>query len=112
MGMKAVIITAAGGLEVLAIQDVPQPEPGPSEVLVRVMASALNRADLLQRQGKYPPPADAPQDIPRMEFAGAVAALGEKARLWRVGQRVFGITGGGAHAEYVSVHERTVAEVP
>jgi putative PIG3 family NAD(P)H quinone oxidoreductase len=110
--MKAVIHTSAGGLEVLAIEDVPQPEPGPSEVLVRVRASALNRADILQRQGKYPAPADAPQQIPGIEFAGEVAALGDKARLWRVGQRVFGITGGGAHAEYVTVHERTVSEIP
>src|SRR5947209_11362814 len=110
--MKAVINTGAGGLEVLSLQEVPQPAPSPSEVLVRVIASALNRADLLQRQGKYPAPPDAPQQIPGMEFAGEVAAVGEKARLWQVGQRVFGITGGGAHAEYVAVHERTVAEVP
>ena len=110
--MKAVINTGAGGLEVLAVQEVPEPAPSPSEVLVRVIASALNRADLLQRQGKYPAPPDAPQQIPGMEFTGEVAAVGERARLWRVGQRVFGITGGGAHAEYVTVHERTVAEVP
>src|SRR5437588_8470573 len=98
--MKAVIITGAGGTKVLAIEKAPQPEPSPSEVLVRVMASALNRADILQRQGKYPPPQDAPQHIPGMEFAGVVAAMGERARLWQAGQRVFGITGGGAHAEY------------
>src|SRR5438067_1236153 len=91
--MKAVNITKAGGPEVLAIQDVPRPEPAAGEVLVRVMASALNRADVLQRQGKYPAPPDAPKDIPGIEFAGEVAAMGEKARLWRVGQRVFGITG-------------------
>src|SRR4051812_15799791 len=110
--MKAVINTGAGGPETLAVWDVPEPKPAPTEVLVRVMASALNRADILQREGKYPAPPDSPQQIPGLEFAGEVAALGERAQMWRVGQRVFGITGGGAHAEYVSVHERTLAQVP
>ena len=110
--MKAVIISGAGGTEVLHIQDVPEPSPGPNEVLVRVIASALNRADILQREGKYPPPPDAPQQIPGMEFAGVVSSLGEKAHMWRVGQRVFGIVAGGAHAEYLTAHERILAEVP
>src|SRR5438270_266333 len=110
--MKAVVNTAAGGPEVLEIREVEKPVPTPAEVLIEVKASALNRADLLQRQGKYPAPADSPQDIPGTEFAGVVAATGAKARLWRVGQRVFAITGGGAHAEFITAHERTLAEIP
>ena len=110
--MKAVVNTAAGGPEVLAIRDVEKPVPAPAEVLIEVKASALNRADLLQRQGKYPAPPDSPQDIPGIEFAGVVSAAGPKARLWRVGQRVFGIAGGGAHAEFITAHERSLAEIP
>src|SRR5205085_3464642 len=110
--MKAVVSTAAGGTEVLVIRDLEKPVPAPAEVLIEVKASALNRADLLQRQGKYPAPADSPQDSPGIEFAGVVAATGEQARLWRVGQRVFGITGGGAHAEFITAHERTLTELP
>ena len=75
-------------------------------------ASALNRADLLQRQGKYPAPADSPQNIPGIEFAGVIAATGAKSKLWRAGQRIFGIAGGGAHAEFIAVHERTISEIP
>src|SRR5437870_13850736 len=108
--MKAVVNAAAGGPEVLQIQDVEKPVPAPAEVLIEVKASALNRADLLQRQGKYPAPPDSPQDIPGIEFAGVVSAAGPKARLWRVGQRVFGIAGGGAHAEFITAHERSLAE--
>src|SRR2546427_9726368 len=106
--MRAVIITRPGGPEVLEVREAPQPEPAPDEVLVRVRASALNRADLLQREGKYPAPPGFPQEIPGLEFAGDVAAVGVRARQWREGQRVFGLTGGGAHAEYVLAHEGTV----
>src|SRR5438309_4474106 len=90
--MRAVVITKPGGPEVLEIQQVETPHPRAGEVLVRVHASALNRADVLQRQGRYPAPPGAPQNIPGLEFAGEVAALGEDATRWRVGQRVFGIT--------------------
>lgn len=81
-------------------------------MLVKVMASALNRADLLQREGKYPPPPGAPKDIPGLEFAGEVAAVGPGASRWKTGQRVFGLTGGGAHAQYIATHGETLAEVP
>ncbi|HVG91279.1 MAG TPA: NAD(P)H-quinone oxidoreductase, partial [Alphaproteobacteria bacterium] len=81
-------------------------------VLVRVRASSLNRADLLQRQGKYPPPPGFPAEIPGMEFAGEVAEVGSSVRLWKPGQRVFGLTGGGAHAEYVVTYENLLAEIP
>src|SRR5436853_7276108 len=97
--MRAVVMTGAGGPEVLAVVERPRPDPRGREVLVRVRASALNRADLLQRRGKYPAPADAPPDIPGIEFAGEIAARGARARRCKVGDRVFGITGGGSHAE-------------
>jgi putative PIG3 family NAD(P)H quinone oxidoreductase len=110
--MLAVIITRPGGPEVLELRDVPTPEPGRGEVQVRVRASALNRADLLQREGRYPPPPGAPADIPGLEFAGEVARLGAGVEGWREGDRVFGLVAGGAHAEYLVTHERTLAAVP
>ena len=110
--MRAVVITRPGGPEVLELREVPDPVPDSTEILVRVRASALNRADLLQREGRYPPPPDAPADIPGIEFAGEVEAVGARVQLWRPGQRVYGIAGGGAHAELLVAHERAVAEVP
>jgi NADPH2:quinone reductase len=110
--MRAAVITAPGGPEVLEIRDLPRPEPEGEQILVRVRASALNRADLLQRAGKYPAPPGAPADVPGIEFAGEVVSAGRDARLWREGDRVFGITGGGAHAEYLVAHERAVAAIP
>ena len=110
--MLAAIITKPGGPEVLEVRDVPTPEPGAEQLLVRVRASALNRADLLQRRGLYPAPPGAPADIPGMEYAGEVVALGPGAREWKVGDRVYGLVGGGGQAEYVVVHERTAARVP
>src|ERR1041384_8098690 len=97
--MRAVVITKPGGPEVLEVHDRPTPIPKPSEILVRVQASALNRADLLQREGNYPAPPGSPADIPGMEFAGEVAALGADVTQWREGDRVFGIVGGGGNAE-------------
>jgi NADPH:quinone reductase len=110
--MNAVVITRVGGPEVLEIRGVPRPVLAPTDVLVRVYASALNRADLLQRRGKYPAPPGCPADIPGMEFAGEVEEVGSSTQLWKPGQRVMGLVGGGAHAEYVAVQERTVAEIP
>jgi len=110
--MKAVVITRFGGPEVLEIQDVPAPQAGPDEVLVRVRGTALNRADLLQRLGRYAAPAGMPQNIPGLEFAGEVVESGANAQRWSKGDRVMGITGGGAHAEFVVSHEDAVAGVP
>jgi NADPH2:quinone reductase len=110
--MKAVVITRFGGPEVLEIQDVPAPQPGPQEVLVHVRSTALNRADLLQRLGRYPAPPDAPHNIPGLEFAGEVAELGANARRWANGTRVMGIISGGAHAEFVTAHRDALIEVP
>src|SRR5213080_4189689 len=102
--MRAVVISRAGGPEVLEVLDVPQPSPGANEVLIRVHATAINRADLLQREGKYPAPPGVPADIPGMEYAGEIAATGSSR--WQIGQRVFGIVGGGSYAEYLVTQER------
>lgn len=110
--MKAAWIASFGGPEVLEIRDVPRPQPSREDLLVRVRASALNRADLLQRQGKYPPPAGYPVEIPGIEFAGEIAETGNAVRKWKPGQRVFGLLGGAAHAEYIVTHQDLVAEIP
>jgi putative PIG3 family NAD(P)H quinone oxidoreductase len=110
--MRAAVISRPGGPEVLEIRDVAMPEPGAGEVLVRVHASALNRADLLQREGRYPAPPGWPADIPGMEIAGEVVARGPNTSLWKDGDRVFGIVGGGGNAEYIVTHERTLAAIP
>jgi putative PIG3 family NAD(P)H quinone oxidoreductase len=110
--VRAVIITAPGGPEVLELRDVPEPEPGPGQVRVRVYASGLNRADLLQRRGRYPAPPGWPADVPGLEYAGVVDAVGPDARLWKPGDRVMGLVGGGGCAEAVVVHEREAIAVP
>jgi NADPH2:quinone reductase len=110
--MRAAIITRPGGPEVLEIRDVPKPAPRDHDVLVCVHASALNRADVLQRMGRYPAPAGAPADIPGLEVAGVVEALGASVTRWSVGDRVFGIVGGGGNAEYTTVPELELARIP
>ena len=110
--MKAIIITRPGGPEVLEMQDRPKPEPGVGQIRVRVRASALNRADLMQREGNYPVPPGVPADISGMEYAGEVDSLGPSASLWTVGDRVMGIIGGAGHAEFLCVHEREAIPVP
>src|SRR5436309_1623581 len=110
--MQAVIITMPGGPEVLKVQEVETPEPTGDQVRVRVRASGINRADLLQRAGGYPAPPGSPQDIPGLEFAGEVDAVGPLVRTWKQGQRVMGLVGGGAQAEYVLVHEGMLVEIP
>ena len=110
--MRAVWIQSFGGPEVLEIREVGKPDLLPDQVLVRVRASALNRADLLQRQGKYPPPPGFPAEIPGIEFAGEIAETGSRATRWKPGQRVFGLIGGGAHAEFLVTNELLLAEIP
>jgi NADPH:quinone reductase len=110
--MRAAVITRPGGPDVLEIRDVPRPLPREQEVLVRVHATALNRADLLQREGRYPAPPGAPASIPGLEIAGEVVDTGRGATRWSVGDRVFGIVGGGGNAEFVSAHEQELARVP
>src|SRR5579885_3682200 len=99
--MRAVVITRPGGPEVLEVREVETPEPQGDQVRVRVRASGINRADLSQRAGHYPAPPGSPQDIPGLEFSGEVDALGPLARAWKPGQRVMGLAGGGAQAEYI-----------
>ena len=110
--MKAVVITRFGGPEVLEVQDVPKPQPGPEEILVHVRSTALNRADLLQRLGRYAAPPGVPQNIPGLEFAGEIVESGANAHRWSKGDRVMGIVAGGAHAEFVTTHQDAVAAVP
>jgi putative PIG3 family NAD(P)H quinone oxidoreductase len=110
--MRAIAITRPGGPDVLTLVDRPRPEPSRGEVRVRIRATAINRADLLQRMGAYPAPADAPPDIPGLEFAGEVDALGPGVERLAIGDRVFGLVGGGSYAEAVVTHERAVAKIP
>ncbi len=110
--MRAVVITEIGGPEVLRVQDVERPEAGPKEVLVRVKSSGVNRADLLQRAGKYPAPPGSPQEIPGLEYSGTVEVVGPEVTLWKKGDQAMGIVGGGGYAEFVVVHERTAVRVP
>lgn len=110
--MRAVVIKHAGGPDALEIRDEPRPSLGPGEVLVRVHATALNRADILQREGRYPPPPGAPKDIPGLEIAGEVEEAGSGATRWPIGARVFGIVGGGGHAEFVVTNQDALAAIP
>ena len=109
--MRAVVITAHGGPDVLQVQDVPDPVPGPEEVLVNVATSAINRADLMQRRGLYPGP-PARHEIPGLEFAGVVAEVGARVTEHAIGDAVMGIVGGGGYAERVAVHQRQAMAVP
>jgi NADPH:quinone reductase len=96
----------------IVIEEHPDPIPGSGEVLVRVHGAGLNGADMMQRRGLYPAPPGSPQDIPGMEFAGEVVALGPAAERFAVGERVMGIVGGGAQAELVTAHERVLMPAP
>jgi NADPH:quinone reductase len=110
--MKAVVITRAGGPEVLEVREVETPEPTGDQMRVRVRAAGLNRADLLQRAGGYAAPPGSPADIPGLEFAGEVDAVGPLVTSWKPGQRVMGIAGGGGQAEYILTQEGTLVEIP
>jgi NADPH:quinone reductase len=110
--MRALTILRPGGPEVLEVTTVDDPVIGPEEVLVRVRASALNRADLLQRRGLYPAPPDAPADIPGLEFAGEVERCGALVSTLQPGDRVMGIVGGGGQAEKLRLHERLCLRIP
>ena len=110
--MRCVRFTQPGGPEIIELTDLPDPRPSADEVLVRVRAAGLNRADLLQRKGFYPAPPEAPPDIPGMEFAGEIEALGDKVFGWSIGDRVMGLTGGGAQAQRLVVHHRMLVRIP
>jgi NADPH:quinone reductase len=110
--MKILRITRPGGPEVLALEERAAPVPGASELLVRVHATALNRADLLQIQGHYPSPPGIAADVAGLEYAGEVLAVGPLVRRFQVGDRVMGLVGGGAFAEQLVTHEREALHVP
>jgi putative PIG3 family NAD(P)H quinone oxidoreductase len=110
--MRALTISRPGGPEVLELATVDDPVIGPEEVLVRVRASGLNRADVLQRRGLYPAPASVPADIPGLEFSGEVEACGRFVTTLQPGDRVMGIVGGGAQAEKLGLHERLCLRIP
>lgn len=110
--MRAVVLREHGGPEVLRIEEVPSPQVGAEEILVSVAATALNRADLLQRLGLYPNPQPADLEIPGLEFAGVVKHVGSRVTVWRPGDAVMGIVAGGAYAEELITHERQVMSVP
>lgn len=109
--MRAVEITKPGGPEVLVAARRPVPRPGPGEILIRVRAAGVNRPDCLQRAGAYPPPKGA-SDLPGLEAAGEVAALGPGTGRWRIGDAVCALLPGGGYAEYAVTHERHALPVP
>ncbi|MDJ0769040.1 MAG: NAD(P)H-quinone oxidoreductase [Ilumatobacter sp.] len=110
--MRAVTIPEYGGPEVLALAEVDDPVPGPDEILVRVAHSACNRADTLQRMGGYPDPTGRKPEIPGLEYAGTVEAVGDRVTTWQAGDRVMGIESGGCYAELVATHERQALPIP
>ncbi len=102
--MTAIGISSPGGPEVLVPEERPVPVPGEGEILIRVKAAGVNRPDVMQRRGLYPPPKGAP-DIPGLEIAGEVAALGPKASRWKLGDKVMALVVGGGYAEFCLAHE-------
>ena len=109
---RAVFLRGKGGVEVLEVAPASFRPPGPGELLVEVAAAGLNRADVLQRRGLYPAPPGSPPDVPGLEYAGTVAAIGEGVTAFAPGARVMGIVGGGAMATHLHVHEREAIAVP
>ena len=110
--MRAVVFTGSGGSEVVSFLERPDPVPSGDDVLVRVRYAGLNPADLGQRAGRYPAPAGSPSDVPGLEVAGTVIACGPTAHRFAIGDRVFGIVGGGGLAGKVVAHEMHLAPIP
>jgi NADPH2:quinone reductase len=110
--MRAIRIVRPGGPEVLELADVPAPRPDAGEVLVRVAAAGVNRADLLQRMGRYPAPPDVPPDIPGLEFAGVVVDAGTEVTGWQAGDRVMGLASGATYAEFLVASAEHLLRVP
>ncbi|MGA7324969.1 MAG: NAD(P)H-quinone oxidoreductase [Rhodomicrobium sp.] len=109
--MKTIVIREPGGPDALTLADVPTPVPGPAQVLIKVAAAGVNRPDILQRMGLYPPPPGA-SNIPGLEVAGEVAAVGEGVSTWHTGDKVTALTAGGGYAEYALAHEGSCMRVP
>lgn len=110
--MKAVVITKPGGPDVLNMQDRPMPLPLAGEVLIKIFAAGINRPDVFQRKGNYPPPPGAPPDIPGLEVAGVIEAKGEQVTNWKVGDKVCALLSGGGYAEYCTAPEGQCLEIP
>ena len=110
--MRAVVTADHGGPEVLQLREVPRPEPGTGQVRVKVATSGVNRADIFQRKGLYPPPPGCPPDIPGLEYSGTVEAVGPGVRGLEEGDAVLGLVAGGGYAEYLVAHEREVVRAP
>jgi NADPH2:quinone reductase len=109
--MTAIAIKSPGGPDVLVPEERPTPVAGPHEILVRVRAAGVNRPDVMQRQGHYPPPPGAP-DIPGLEIAGEVAVVGHEVERWKIGDQVCALVAGGGYAEYCVTDETTALPVP
>jgi len=110
--MKAIVISRPGGPEVLQLEERPKPLITPNEVLVKVAAAGINRPDVYQRKGNYPPPKGAPQDIPGLEIAGTITDIGASVIRWKIGDKVCALVMGGGYAEYCSVPEGQCLPVP
>ena len=110
--MRAAVITEPGGPGVLRVQELEDPWAGPDDVLVDVKASALNRADLIQREGRYPAPPGVSKDVPGLEFAGVVLEVGDRVTGIASGDRVFGLLGGGGYADRVVTHQLMTIPIP
>lgn len=110
--MRAVVITKYGDPDVLSIKEVEKPTPKHDEILVKVRATSLNRADLMQRRGLYPDPFPGAHDIPGLEFSGTVELCGDLVTTWKEGDEVMGIVSGGAYAEYLVVPAMQAIAVP
>ena len=110
--MTAIVITSFGAPEVMQPQERPIIMPGDHEVLIEVKAAGVNRPDVSQRQGKYPPPPGAPQDVPGLEVAGMIVACGQKVTRWKVGDKVCALVPGGGYASFCLAHESNALPVP
>lgn len=110
--MKAIVITQPGGPEVLQLTERPKPLVARDEVLIKVMAAGINRPDVFQRKGNYPPPAGAPADIPGLEVAGLIAEVGEAVTRWKAGDKVCALVAGGGYAEYCNAPANQCLPIP
>jgi putative PIG3 family NAD(P)H quinone oxidoreductase len=110
--MKTIVITRFGDADVLQVQERPMPQITKVQVLIKVMAAGINRPDIAQRNGHYPPPPNAPADIPGLEVSGIIEACGAENNRWKVGDRVCALLPGGGYAEYAAVHKDHCLPIP